>query len=96
MSELLIKVLVAAYAATAIVDILAYWPTIKDLYKHKKPSANASSYGVWTITTGTGFLYSLFVLPDILLQIVTGTMFISNLIIVVLTLRLQREHKKSK
>lgn len=90
MTETLIKILIIGYAATAILDILGYWPTIKDLYKHKKPSANATSYWLWTLTTGTAFLYSLFILPDLLFQIVSGAMFISNFVILVLIIRLQK------
>lgn len=89
MKEILIKIIVISYGATAVVDILAYLPTIKDLYKHKKPSANVTSYWLWTTTTGTGFLYSLFILPDLLFRLVSGAMFLSNLLILVLIIRLQ-------
>ncbi len=44
MQEILFKILIISYGTTAIIDIIAYWPTIKDLLIHKKPSANIQSY----------------------------------------------------
>ncbi len=71
----LIAVLIFAYAASGVVGVIGYLPTIKDLWLHKKMSSNNSSYIIWTLTGLVGFLYSLFVLPDLLFQIVSGLNF---------------------
>ena len=90
MKEILLKVLILSYGATAIVDTIAYWPTIKDLWR-KKPSANIHSYILWTTTTGIAFLYSLFVLPDLLFRIVSGMTFFANMLILFLSFRLKKD-----
>jgi len=75
MKELLLQILIIAYASVGVISLVAYWPTIKDLYHHKKPSANTISYSLWTLTTGIAFLYSMFILPDLLFRIVSGLNF---------------------
>ncbi len=90
MQEILFKILIISYGATAFVDILAYWPTVKDLYYAKKPSANITSYILWSTTNGIAFLYSLFILPDLLFRIVSGVYFFSNLLIIFLSFRLKK------
>ena len=44
MKEILINLLILAYASTGIIATVGYWPTIKDLYKNRKASANIPSY----------------------------------------------------
>ncbi|MCK9379241.1 MAG: hypothetical protein M0P97_03835 [Candidatus Moranbacteria bacterium] len=90
MKEILLKILIICYGATAIVDTVAYWPTIKDLW-HKKPSANFHSYILWTATTGIAFLYSLVVLPDLPFQIVSGMIFFANMLILFLSFKLKKD-----
>lgn len=90
MQEFLLRILIIGYGATAIVDTVAYWPTIKDLWRHKKASANIQSFALWTLTTGITLLYSLFVLPDLLFRIVSGMIFFSNALILFLSIRLKR------
>lgn len=87
--DILLKFIIFAYGATAIIDIVAYWPTINDLWRNKKQSANLKSYLLWSTTTGIGFLYSLFVLSDLLLRIVSGVIFLANISILVLVIRLK-------
>lgn len=89
MKEILLKILIVAYGATAIIDIIAYWPTIKDLWIHKKPSANIQSFALWTLATGVSFLYGIFVIQDLLFIIVSGMIFLSNFLILVLSIRLK-------
>lgn len=91
MKEILLKILIFCYGGTAIVDTIGYWPTINDLYRHKKQSANIKSFAIWTATTGITFLYSLFILPDLLFRIVSGAIFLSNLMILFLSFRLKRK-----
>lgn len=92
MNELLLQALIFAYACVGVVAAIAYWPTIRDLYYHKKLSANLTSYLLWTITSGIAFLYSLFILPDLLFRIVSGTNFLACGIILALSINLTR-HK---
>jgi hypothetical protein len=89
MAEILLQVLTAAYAAAGAVAVIGYMPTIKDLWRHKKKSANTSSYAIWTACSGTGFLYSIFILPDLLFRIVSGINFTSSAAILLLCLTLK-------
>ena len=94
MKELLLNVLIVAYGGTGIVALVGYWPTIKDLYHHKKASANTSSYMLWTATGGITFLYAMFILPDLLLRIVTGINFVACLTVLILSIGLSRSQNR--
>ena len=87
----LLHALAVAYAGVGIVSVIAYWPTIRDLYYHKKRSANVTSYVLWTATTGIAFLYSLFILSDLLLRIVSGLNFSFCAIVLALSLNLKNK-----
>ncbi|MBU0894148.1 MAG: hypothetical protein KKF48_01275 [Nanoarchaeota archaeon] len=76
------------YAGTGIVATIGYFPTIKDLIRGKK-SANISSYVIWTSCALIVFLYSLIVISDLLLAIVTGLNFLSCAVILFLAIRLE-------
>ena len=90
MKELLLQVLTIAYASVGVIGFIAYWPTIKDLYYHKKASANVTSYLLWTATTGIAFLYSLFILPDFLFRIVSGINFGACALVLLLSIKLKK------
>ena len=96
MKELLFDSISMAYAATGFVSLIGYWPTIKDLYHHKKPSANISSYILWSTTAGIGFLYAIFVLPDLPLRFVYGVNFFACLTVLILSLRLLKKEGPRK
>ena len=89
MEELFIQILTVAYGGAGIVVFIGYLPTIRDLYHHKRASANISSYVLWTATSLVSFLYSLFVLPDLLFRIVSGTGFAACFIVLVLSIKLR-------
>jgi len=89
MSELWVKILSVAYAFVGVFGIVAYWPTIVDLYKHKKLSANVFSFVLWTVSEGIAFLYSLFVLDDLLFRLVSGLHFFSCFLILILSYNLK-------
>lgn len=89
MTEILLQILIFAYASTGIITIIGYIPTIKDLWQHKKMSANISSYTIWTVCSGIAFLYSLFILPDMLFQIVSGLNTASCALILLLSIMLK-------
>jgi len=91
MREFLLQALTFAYGGVGIVAFIAYFPTIRDLYHHKKASANISSYILWTVTGGTSFLYSLFVLQDLLFRFVSGLSFIACMIVLILSVKLKYE-----
>ena len=88
MKELLLQLLIITYASVSVIGIVAYWPTIKDLYR-KKPSANINSYILWTVGSGIGFLYSLFILSDLLLRIVSGLYLGANALVLLLAIKLR-------
>ena len=90
MKELLLHTLIIAYASVAVISLIAYWPTIKDLY-YKKPSANINSYVLWTATSGIAFLYSLFILPDLLFRIVSGLNFGACALVLLLSINLRHK-----
>lgn len=89
MEPWLLQILMISYGAVGIVSVLAYWPTIKDLYHHQKPSANVTSYVLWSITTGISFLYSIFIVPDTLFIVVSGCYFVGCFAILLLILHLK-------
>ncbi len=89
MDSVLLKIIIFAYASTAVIATIGYIPTITDLWLHKKKSANISSYVIWTVSSGISFLYALFILPDVLFQIVSGLGFLSCLFILVLSVILK-------
>ena len=88
MKKILLDLLIVAYGASGIIGVVAYWPTIRDLF-HGKPSANIPSYALWTASCGVGFLYSLIILPDLLFQIVSGLGFGSCALVLILSIRLK-------
>ena len=72
MKELLLQILIFAYAGVGVAAIIGYIPTIIDVSIRKKKNANIGSYVIWTITSGISFLYSLFILPDLLFRVVSA------------------------
>ena len=93
--DFLRDLLIFAYAATAVIAVIGYWPTIRDLYK-KKPSANIASYILWTVDTGSVFLYSRFVVTDLLFQIVSGFNFACCVIILAMSIGLKKRKRTIK
>ena len=91
MKELLLQALIIAYASVGIISTIAYWPTIKDLYHYKKCSANITSYILWTATGGIAFLYSIFILPDLLFRIVSGLSFGACALVLLLSINLRNK-----
>lgn len=89
MKELLLQILIVCYASVGIIATIGYWPTIKDLYLHKKQSVNITSYVIWALASGITFLYALFILSDLLLRIITGLNFASCALILILSVNLK-------
>lgn len=85
MKELFLHGLTVAYVFAGVICCVAYLPTIKDLYFHKKASANTTTYILWTITAFITLLYSFFVLPDLLFRIISAANFIACALVLVLS-----------
>ena len=90
--EILLKILIAAYALTGIIVVLGYLPTIRDLY-NKKKSANTPSYIIWTLSASITFMYALFIIKDLLLIIVTGLNFTGCTTVLLMSVNLSLRNK---
>jgi hypothetical protein len=90
MINLFSQLLIIAYASVGVIATIGYIPTIKDLWLRRKRSANITSYVIWTLCSGIAFLYSLFILPDLLFRMVSGLNFVCCAIILILSLRLKQ------
>jgi hypothetical protein len=91
MKELLLQILIVCYAFVGVMVVVGYWPTIRDLYHHKKKGANIKSYVIWTLTSAISFLYALFILSDLLLRIVVGLNFASCALVLLLSINLRNK-----
>ena len=89
MQEILTQALILAYGSTGIVGVVAYWPTIKDLW-NKRPSANSRSCFVWVGTNGVTWLYGLFILKDIPFIFISSLYLIANTTVLFLRLRIKK------
>lgn len=88
------QILTAGYASVGVIGKIGYWPTIKDLYWHKKPSANINTYTLWTMTTVVVCLYAAFVIDNFWFRAVAVLDFSFCLMILALSLHLK--YKTSK
>lgn len=91
MQESMLKFLTIIYGLTGVIGVVAYWPTIKDLHYHKKPSANTASYLFWTATSVITVLYSMFVLPDLMFFLASMANLLAVLIVLLLSIRLEKK-----
>lgn len=89
MEQSLLKILAIAYGSVGIIGFLAYFPTVRDLYFYKKPSANVSSYALWCSTNCVAFLYGIFILKDFLFQFVCGLNLFACFTVLILRLRIK-------
>lgn len=87
--KLLLIIISCLYAGTGILATIGYLPTIKDLL-NKKASVNLNSYKVWTFIGIITFLYTFFIIKDLLLIIITSSILISNIIVLILALKLNK------
>ena len=87
--EILLKLLMIAYGGVGIFVAIGYWPTIKDLWINKRKSANIASYVIWVACSVISFLYSLFILKDLLYRIVSGLGLLCCMLILILSIRLK-------
>lgn len=92
MKEFFLFVLTFLYGIGGIVTFAGFFPTIKDLW-HKKPSANTSTYAIWTTTTFFTSLYGFFILQNLVFNIVINLQLAACLIVLILRLRLKKHVK---
>lgn len=95
MEEILITVLKFSYGIGGVVGLVAYLPTIKDLHIHKKQSANTSSYLIWLVTAVVSFLYSVFILNDLLVRVLSGVNVVAVSLVFFLILNLRNKAELS-
>ena len=84
----ILTIITILYAFTGVVGVIAYLPTIRDLTKNIA-SANIHSYVLWTASTGVALLYALFVISDLLLELVVGLHFAACAIILILAIKVK-------
>ena len=89
MDQILKNILTFSYACVGVIAAIGYFPTISDLWRHNKMSANISSYVIWVGCSAVSLLYGIFILPDPLFIMVTGLSFFCCLLILLLALRLK-------
>lgn len=95
MKETLLQVLTILYGLVGFVSVAAFWPTIVDL-RQQKPSANTSSYLIWTLTSFVSFLYSIFILSDKLVLVIFGINFICCVFVFLLSVQLNQKRITGK
>ena len=71
-----------------IITFLGFIPTMNDILK-KKPSANITTYIIRTSTTAVTSLYGLFILWDLVFNIVINLQLFACLTILFLRIRLR-------
>ena len=91
MQEPIHDIIKYAYGFVGIIGFIAYLPTIKDLYLHKKRSANTLSYVLWTLSTFIAMLYRFFVLDDFLFRLVSTLNFFACAITLLLVMMLSEK-----
>jgi len=94
MEGIILQIMTAAYASVGVLGKIGYWPTIKDLYFHKKPSANINTYALWTMTTAVVCLYAAFIIDNFWFRVVAVLDFTFCLTILALSLHLKYKTAK--
>jgi len=92
MNETFIYILTAIYGICGVVTFAGFVPTMIDLWR-KKPSANISTYALWTITMFFTTLYALFINKDLVFIGVASAQLFACFVILVLRIRLNYTKK---
>lgn len=88
MQENLIYILTFIYGLAGIITFLGFIPTMIDLWQ-AKPSANITTFLIWTLTTLSTSLYGFFVLKDLVFNIVINLQLAACVIVLILRVRLK-------
>lgn len=86
-SEWGISALTAFYGVTSIISMIAYAPTVQELWKGI-PSASVRTWVLWLISTTGTLLYAIFVAKDTPFALVSGGHLFFASLILFLRLRL--------
>ena len=92
MHNYFIEILTFFYGVGGIITFFSFVPTMIDLW-NKKPSANISTYVVWTMTTFLTSLYGIFVLHNLVFNIVINLQLLACTIVLILRIRMRKEDK---
>lgn len=87
-----LSALAVVYGMGGVVTFLGFFPTIRDLWRNK-PSANITTYIVWTATTFITSIYGVFILKNPLFNVVINLQLAACIAILVLRVRLIRREK---
>ena len=82
-----VHIVAALYSVGGIVTFLGFYPTVRDLY-YGKPSANVSTYIIWTGTALIAVLYAATVLRDLTFSLVISLQLFAQIVILFLRIRL--------
>ena len=93
MNDNFIYIITFLYGIGGIATFFGFIPTMIDLWKNK-PSANITTYIVWTLTTFATSLYGFFVLKNFVFNIVINLQLLACLIILTLSIRLKLIQQK--
>ena len=88
MKEQFVYILTFIYGIGGIITFAGFIPTMIDLWK-KKPSANITTYIVWTATTLVNSLYGFFILQNLVFNIVINIQLFACLVVLILRIRLK-------
>ena len=88
MEKILVMIITAAYSAGGIATFVGFVPTMRDLIL-KKPSANISTYVVWSLTTFFTALYAMFVVKDLVFAVVINLQLLACATVLGLRIRLK-------
>jgi hypothetical protein len=89
MPEILTSLLLLAYAAMGGVALLAFGPTIKDLWVGKS-GINSTTYIVWLTNAAIGSLYALFIVGDFVMLLISSLYAVCCCVVLSLNWRFQR------
>jgi len=87
MNESFIYLLTVIYGICGVVTFAGFIPTMIDLWR-KKPSANISTYIVWTTTMFFTTLYALFINKDLVFIGVASAQLLACFVVLALRIRL--------
>ena len=83
-----IIILTFLYSIWWIVTFIWFIPTMKDLW-NGKPSANITTYIIWFMTTFITSLYWIFILKNLVFNIVINLQLLACLIVLILAVKLK-------
>ena len=90
MENIFVLILTFLYSIWWVITFLWFIPTMRDLW-NKKPSANIWTYIIWFLTTFVTSLYWIFILKNLVFNIVINLQLLACLIVLILAIKLKLE-----